>query len=40
MTGSPRIAVNYLTWEISMGPGSARQVTPAEETVASKEGKQ
>lgn len=37
---SPRIAVNYLTWEISMGPGSARQVTPAEETVASKEGKQ
>jgi hypothetical protein len=24
---SPRIAVNYVTWEVSMGPGSARQTT-------------
>jgi len=35
---STRIAVNYLTWEISMGPGSARQATKTEPET-SEEGK-
>jgi hypothetical protein len=40
---STRIAVNYLTWEISMGPGSASQAAPVESVAreeGSEEGKQ
>ena len=29
---SPRISVNYLTWEVSTGPSSARQNAPAVES--------